>query len=99
MEDGQTILSSNSTYADRLIQLMQWGLSNTAALNYQRLQSIESFLLLRDLLKDEDPLRYKNRLRRCVYFTSRRVLVVDIYQICYIDRVLCCLWSSHQDSR
>ncbi|KAK0462498.1 cytochrome P450 [Desarmillaria tabescens] len=27
--------------------------------------SIESYLLLRDLLKDEDPLQYKDRLRRC----------------------------------
>ncbi|KAK0240852.1 cytochrome P450 [Armillaria nabsnona] len=63
--------------------LMQWGLSNTAALNYQRLQSIESFLLLRDLLKDEDPLRYKNRLRRfaisivCCVAYGRRIKTLD----------------------
>ncbi|KAK0448612.1 cytochrome P450 [Armillaria borealis] len=63
--------------------LMQWGLSNTAALNYQRLQSIESFLLLRDLLKDEDPLQYKNRLRRfaisivCCVAYGRRIKTLD----------------------
>lgn len=63
--------------------LMQWGLSNTAALNYQHLQSIESFLLLRDLLKDDDPLQYKNRLRRfaisivCCVTYGRRIKTLD----------------------
>ncbi|KAK0213317.1 cytochrome P450 [Desarmillaria ectypa] len=63
--------------------LMQSGLSNTAALDYQRLQSIESFLLLRDLLKDDDPLHYKNRLRRfaisivCCVAYGRRIKTLD----------------------
>ncbi|KAG7439465.1 cytochrome P450 [Guyanagaster necrorhizus] len=63
--------------------LMQSGPSNTAALNYQRLQSIESFLLLRYLLQDEDPLQYKDRLRRfaisivCCVAYGRRIKILD----------------------
>lgn len=62
---------------------MQSGPSNTAALNYQRLQSIESFLLLRYLLQDEDPLQYKDRLRRfaisivCCVAYGRRIKILD----------------------
>ncbi|KAK0235465.1 cytochrome P450 [Armillaria nabsnona] len=63
--------------------LMQAGLNNTVALNYQPLQSLESFLLLRDLLTDEDVMEYKQRLRRfaisiifCVAY-GRRIKTLD----------------------
>ncbi|KAK0475538.1 cytochrome P450 [Armillaria novae-zelandiae] len=86
----------------RSSRLMQWGLSNTAALNYQRLQAIESCLLVRDLLKDDNPLQYKNRLRRfaisivCCVAYGRRIKTLDDDIVANNLKTAACTLSSFQ---
>ncbi|KAJ7813127.1 cytochrome P450 [Mycena olivaceomarginata] len=46
--------------------LIQAGLSNAAALKYRQLQSIEASILIRDLLNSQQPLAYKDPIRRFV---------------------------------
>ncbi|KAJ6468323.1 cytochrome P450 [Mycena sanguinolenta] len=46
--------------------LMQAGLNNTAVLKYRPLQSLESSVLIRDLLDSKAPLEYKAHIRRFV---------------------------------
>ncbi|KAF8207028.1 cytochrome P450 [Mycena galopus ATCC 62051] len=53
--------------------LMQAGLNNTAVLNYRPLQSLESNILIRDLLSSSGPLEYKDHIRRFVVSVIFRV--------------------------
>ncbi|KAJ7760656.1 cytochrome P450 [Mycena maculata] len=46
--------------------LMQAGLNPTAVVNYRPIQSIESSILLRDILNSNGPLQYKDHIRRFV---------------------------------
>ncbi|KAJ7082888.1 cytochrome P450 [Mycena belliarum] len=44
--------------------LIQAGLNHTATLSYRPLQSVESSILMRDLLTSQNPLAYKDHVRR-----------------------------------
>ncbi|KAJ7510535.1 cytochrome P450 [Mycena galericulata] len=71
---GQEILSGGMrgigmSYGPRYRRwksLMQAGLNHTAVLNYRPLQSIESSILLRDLLSTKGSLEYRDHIRRFV---------------------------------
>ena len=57
------------------IELMHAGMGIEASQNYKSLQSIESMILLRDLLLEADSTKYASHLRRYVLFSLFTLLL------------------------
>jgi hypothetical protein len=56
-------------------ELMHAGMGIEASQNYKSLQSIESMILLRDLLLEKDPTKYASHLCRYVIFSLFMLLL------------------------